>query len=101
MLYILLNYDNVTGFAITSNCVESFFGRLKLQCKYDKSVIRAMREAKRMLMIQAIPEEDKLKRPLNGRYNEYYHVFQNKLSWNKLQINSLGKYAALLFKFSC
>ena len=34
-----------------------------------------MREAKRMLMIQAIPEEDKFKRPLNGRYNEYCHVF--------------------------
>ena len=40
-----------------------------------------MREAKRMLMIQAIPEEDKLKRPLNGRYNEYCHVFIRKLSW--------------------
>ncbi|CAL6015221.1 Conserved_hypothetical protein [Hexamita inflata] len=100
MLYVLLNYDNVTGFCCTSSCVESFFGRLKLQCKYDKSVLRATREAKRMLMIQTIPEQDFQKKRLNGRYNEYCHVFQNRLIWEKLDVRQMCLRAAFLYKVS-
>ncbi|CAL6055652.1 Hypothetical_protein [Hexamita inflata] len=75
-----------------------FFGRLKLQCKYDKSVLRATREAKRMLMIQTIPEQDFQKKPLCGRYNEYCHVFKNKLIWDQLHIQEMSMRAAFLFK---
>ncbi|CAL6071193.1 Hypothetical_protein [Hexamita inflata] len=49
-------------------------------------------------MIQVIPEQDFQKKPLNGRYNEYCHVFKNKLNWNELNVKEMSMRAIFLFK---